>query len=93
VLFMQCQRYHHGLLYPILSLGLWRGGNVTLVERWLLTASDFVEELYGFLGRVLGRSDAVVRSARLPRGGLHGDMQVTGSRRRFVRVVLPLGAS
>jgi hypothetical protein len=54
VLFMQYQRYHHGLWHPILSLGLWRGGNVTLNECWLLTAGVFVKRLLGFRGQVLG---------------------------------------
>jgi hypothetical protein len=60
---VQCQQYHHGLLYLTLSLELWRGGNVTLVECWLLTASVFVNRLFDFRGQVLDGSNAIVERA------------------------------
>jgi hypothetical protein len=60
VLFMQCQRYHHGLWHPILSLGLWRGGDVT--RSWFGCARRpfFVKVLFGFLRQVLDGSSVIV---------------------------------
>jgi hypothetical protein len=54
VLFMQCQRYHHGLLYLIFCLGLWRGAGIALSEMLLPMGSVFVKRLLGFRGQVLG---------------------------------------
>jgi hypothetical protein len=74
VLFMQCQQYHHGLLYLILSLRLWRGGNVTLNECWLLTAGVFVKRFLGFLGQVLDRGNTVVDVHDYHGGGFSGNV-------------------